>query len=267
MPVPSPSIPAVETVDVRGTAVVIEHHGDGDRVVVVHGEDGTLFLEPFLAALAAHVRVTVVHLPGWGVSPHDDDVQDVDDLAVLVDDFVTAHAPGAAVVGVSMGAWVVAHAAAVHGRDFGRVALVAPVGIKTVPRDERSYVDLWATSDAALRDALYADPRRAPDLADAGDDLFVRLAHAHEAVARHAWEPYLHDPKLARRLRRITVPTLVVQGAADRFVLEPDFATRWVERIGDNGRLATIDGAGHRVEEEAPEQLANVIATFLATPA
>jgi pimeloyl-ACP methyl ester carboxylesterase len=267
----SPSTPvaaAVETVVVDGVAVAVEHLGAGPAtIVVVHGEDGTVFLDPFLTALAARHRVAVVHLPGWGVTPPDERVQGVDDLALLVDDYVTQHAPHAAVVGLSFGAWVVAHAAAVHGTAFGRIALVSPVGIKTVARDERSYVDIWASSDEALRAALYGDSARAPDLASADDDVFVRLAHANEAVARHAWEPYLHDPKLARRLHRIAIPALVVTGTADRFVLEPGFGGRWVERIGANARHVAVDGAGHRVEEEMPAELAQIITDFLATPA
>jgi pimeloyl-ACP methyl ester carboxylesterase len=265
MSAPSSSAPTVDTVDVDGVALAVEHHGAGTAtVVVVHGEDGTVFLEPFVRELATGHRVVVLHLPGWGVSPPDDAMQGIDDLALLLDDYVTVHAPGAAVVGISLGAWVVAHAAAVHGRGFGEVALVSPVGIKTVARDERSYVDLWASSDDELRSALYGDVSRAPDLATADDEVFLRLAHAHEAVARHGWEPYLHDPKLARRLRRLDMPTLVVTGRADRFVLEPDFGDRWVQRIGPNARHVRIDAAGHRVEEEFPARLAEVIAEFLA---
>jgi pimeloyl-ACP methyl ester carboxylesterase len=268
MPTPSPSAASVGTVDIDGVALAVEHHGAGaGSVVVVHGEDGTVFLDPFVDALAERHRVVVVHLPGWGVSPPDDTMQGVDDLALLLDDFVVEHAQGASVLGISFGAWVVAHAAAVHGAAFGTIALVSPVGIKTVARDERSYVDIWASSDEALRAALYGDVTRAPDLAAAADDVFVRLAHANEAVARHGWEPYLHDPKLSRRLHRIEVPTLVVTGAADRFVLEPGFGERWVERIGPNARHVAIDGAGHRVEEEMPVQLAEIITDFLATAA
>jgi pimeloyl-ACP methyl ester carboxylesterase len=267
MSTPSPSALPVDTVVVGGIALAVEHHGAGPgTVVVVHGEDGTVFLDPFVTALAATQRVVVVHLPGWGVSPPDETVTGVDDLAMVLDDYVMDHAPGADVVGISFGAWVVAHAAAVHGTGFGKVALVAPVGIKTVARDERSYVDLWANSDVALRDALYGDGSRAPDLTTAADETFLRLAHANEAVARHAWEPYLHDPKLAHRLRRLEVPTLVVTGRDDRFVLEPQFGERWVERIGPNAQHVVVDGAGHRVEEEAPTQLAEIITGFLAAP-
>jgi pimeloyl-ACP methyl ester carboxylesterase len=266
MSTPSPSAPTVDTIDVGGIALAVEHHGTGHAVVVVHGEDGTVFLDPFVRALATDHRVVVVHLPGWGVSPPHETMQGVDDLALLLDDYVTDHAPGASVVGISIGAWVVAHAAVVQGTGFTKVALVSPVGIKSVARDERSYVDIWASSDDALRRALYGDTSRAPDLATADDDVFIRLAHANEAVARHAWEPYLHDPKLAHRLRRLAVPTLIVTGRDDRFVLEPAFGERWVERIGANAHHVAVDGVGHRVEEEAPAHLAAIITDFLTAP-
>ncbi|HEX7097246.1 MAG TPA: alpha/beta fold hydrolase [Acidimicrobiales bacterium] len=255
-----------EHVSVHGIHVVVDRRGTGERVVVVHGEDGALFLDPFLDALAAEQReVCLLHLPGWGVSEPNRSIEGVDDLALLLLDYLEMeHAPAAQVVAISFGAWVAAHAAVLASHRFAKLALVAPVGIKTAGREERSFVDIWATSSDELRASLYGDVSRAPDLRLLDDDAFLRLAYANEAVARHAWEPYLHDPKLARRLYRITTPTLVITGKADRFVLEPDYGQRWVERLGGPARAVELDGVGHRIEEESPNELASLIGDFLA---
>jgi pimeloyl-ACP methyl ester carboxylesterase len=247
--------------------LTVELRGAGPDVVLVHGEDGVLFLEPFLDSLAATCTVHLVHLPGWGVTAHPAWCTGVDDLAVLLLDHLETLGRPVTVVGLSLGAWVVADAATRDRTRFAGVVLVAPVGIKTLARDERSYVDLWATDPDVLRGLLYGAPDRAPDLTALDGDAFLALARAQEAVARYAWEPYLHDPKLARRLRRIAVPTLVVTGSDDRFVLEPASADRWVERLGGTARAVVLDGAGHRVEEEEPVQLAALVGEFAAASA
>ena len=73
----------------------------------------------------------------------------------------------------------------------------------------------------------------------------------------------MHNPQLHHRLARITVPTLVVGGSADRFVLEPDYIHTFAQAIGPNAETAIIDGAGHRIEEEAPAALADAISAFV----
>ena len=103
------------------------------------------------------------------------------------------------------------------------MVLVSPLGVKLGGRSERTFVDLYATAPADVRACLYGDPSRAPDQSALGDDEFLELAVAEEAVARYGWEPYLHNPQLRYRLARIGRPTLVVAGSADRFVLAPGY--------------------------------------------
>ena len=257
----------VDEVSLASGAISVERSGHGPPVILVHGEDGSLFLKPFIDALSASAEVHLIHLPGWGVTPGSSDIEGVDDLALVLSDYARSQfsAP-TPVIGLSLGAWVTAEAAVFGPGLFSKIVLVSPVGIKTSARDERSYVDLWATDPVALRDCLYGDAERVPDLRELGDDEFLRLAHATEAVARHGWAPYLHDPKLARRLVRLTSPTLIVTGTDDRFVLEPEFGERWAERVAGPSEHVALEGVGHRAEEEAPDELAATIHRFLGPP-
>lgn len=251
--------PSGELIDVPGARLVVEEHGAGDPIVVVHGDDGVVHLSPFVDQLAERHLVRLVHLPGWGVSELPRHVRSVADLAHAVLGLLDREERLVPLVGLSFGGWVAAEAAAWCDRALSTLVLVSPLGLRSGPPDQRSFVDVFASSREEVRAATYADPDRAPDLAALDDDGFLRLAHAQEAVARFGWAPYLNDPQLGPRLGRVRVPSLVVTGAADRFVLEPDYPAEWLERLGGPSRHVALDGVGHRPEEEAPDRLAAAI--------
>jgi pimeloyl-ACP methyl ester carboxylesterase len=98
-------------------------------------------------------------------------------------------------------------------------------------------------------------------------DVYLELARAEEALARFSWSPYLHDPGLAHRLRRVTAPGLVVMGDEDSLVLNPDFFRKYAALVGGGAELRCVGGAGHRVEEERPAELADLLVKFVASSA
>jgi pimeloyl-ACP methyl ester carboxylesterase len=78
----------------------------------------------------------------------------------------------------------------------------------------------------------------------------------------------MHDPKLPHWLRRIHAPTMLVHGARDHFALLPEFYERYAALIGKDGaRVEQLDGIGHRVEEEAPARLADLVVTHVGAGA
>ena len=81
------------------------------------------------------------------------------------------------------------------------------------------------------------------------------------ATARLGWDPYLHNPKLRGRLRRITAPTLIVAGAEDGLVPLAYAETFAAEIPG--ARLEVIEGAAHWLPFEKPDELAALVRSFL----
>jgi pimeloyl-ACP methyl ester carboxylesterase len=242
--------------------------GSGPPLLFLHGEDGLLFCRPLLERLSEHFTVTAPSHPGWGASKRPSTVTTIDDIAYGYLDqllLLTEQPDPVTVVGVSVGAWIAAEVATKNTAGIARLVLAAPVGIKLGGREDRAFVDLYASSQTEITAALYGDTARAKDLKTLDDDGFHELARAEEAVARFAWEPYMHNPKLPHRLHRIDVPTLVVGGDRDRFVLEEGYVNAWAELIGDNARAVTVAGAGHRLDEEAPEDLAGLVHEFAMT--
>jgi pimeloyl-ACP methyl ester carboxylesterase len=77
------------------------------------------------------------------------------------------------------------------------------------------------------------------------------------ATARLAWDPYLHDPKLRKRLHRVTAPTLVVRGKQDTLIPRAHAETYVAEIPG--ARLVEVDGAAHLLAIEKPAELAALV--------
>lgn len=247
--------------DVGDVSLELIEAGDGPALLFLHGEDGLRWSEPVLDALSGHFRVYAPHHPGWGGTTRPPYVTDVRDLAGVYAEYVEEHLPQpVVVVGCSFGGWVAAQLAVVTRAALGGLVLVAPTGVKLGTREERDFADLYMAAFEEIPQILYGDPSHAPDLSDLADEDYLYLATAQEATARYCWKPYMHDPKLAHWLRRVRAPTMLVHGAQDHFALLPQFYERYAALIGTGGaRVEQLDGIGHRVEEEAPARLADLV--------
>jgi pimeloyl-ACP methyl ester carboxylesterase len=79
---------------------------------------------------------------------------------------------------------------------------------------------------------------------------------------RIAWKPYMYNPSLPHLLGSVRAPSLVVWGSRDR-VVPRDCGEQYARALG-RGRLATVEGAGHFVEMEQPDALAELVTRFAA---
>ena len=87
------------------------------------------------------------------------------------------------------------------------------------------------------------------------------MLKAREATARVGWNPYMHDPRLAERLYRITAPTLVVWGDDDQLV-PLAHGEVWAKGIR-GAKLVTIPRAGHSSPVEEPALVTAATERFL----
>ena len=89
----------------------------------------------------------------------------------------------------------------------------------------------------------------------------VEQLRSLEAAARLLW-PF-GDRGLAKRLHRISAPTLLVWGSEDRIV-PASYAKRFAAGIKGRTRVRSIPNAGHRADFDAPEALAKAVLGFVA---
>jgi pimeloyl-ACP methyl ester carboxylesterase len=78
----------------------------------------------------------------------------------------------------------------------------------------------------------------------------------------YGWQPYLHNPALLDRLHRVRRPSLVITGGQDGFVLAEDHVSTLCAALGGKVEQLVVLDAGHQLEEQRPDELAEHVARF-----
>jgi pimeloyl-ACP methyl ester carboxylesterase len=249
--------PAVQArmIDVAGTPVAMRRKGEGDPLLFLHGAGFTGHWLPFHEALAQGADVLAPEHIGFGETPFQEWLEGVDDLAFLYDDLRRQEGIDKLdVVGFSLGGWIAAEYAVLFPDSVRSLTLIVPVGLRVAGKP---VADIFAMTPEEQFATFFNDPTNAlpyaPDLEDV--DTVVRLYDEASTLARLMWNPRF-DPKLERRLRRATMPALVIGGDPDRAVPD-EMADLYAERL-PAGRLERVAGAGHMVIVEQPERVAQL---------
>ena len=136
---------------------------------------------------------------------------------------------------------------------FGKLVLVAPVGVKTGRRTSSTF----PTSSPCRRRTWSGSVPR-PQKGRLDRRALTTRAHViarnRETLALLVWEPWMHNPKLKHRLHRLTMPTLFLRGESDG-LLRRTISTRYAKLV-PNARIETIAKAGHAPQVEQPEAFA-----------
>jgi pimeloyl-ACP methyl ester carboxylesterase len=146
-----------------------------------------------------------------------------------------------------------------RGAGMEQLVLIGPMGIKP----ETGYIfDQFivstgsyarqAFSDPAVFDALYGE--------DPTFDQLESWETDREMTSRVAWKPYMYNATLPRLLAGVREPALIVTGEEDRIV--PVECSELYQKSLPNAALKTIPGAGHAVELEKPETVAELVSAF-----
>jgi pimeloyl-ACP methyl ester carboxylesterase len=191
-------------------------------------------------------------------------VEAIDDLVYHYIDVIDALGLGRPhVVGASFGGWIAAELAVHSPHRVGSLALLSAAGLR-IP--EHPVTDLFLLPPDKLVTTLFHDPPPPPPvpLPGATPDLDVIIAAYREAtsLARFCWAPFLNNPKLERRLRRITAPTLAAAPSDDRLI-PVEHAKRYAERI-PNATYAEVADCGHAMYFERPAEFAELVAGHLS---
>jgi pimeloyl-ACP methyl ester carboxylesterase len=254
--------PAGQHLQLASGRVHLLRGGEGEPLLFLHAAGGAGRWHEFHRLLARGFEVFAPDHPGFGGSDEFADVEAVDDLVYHYLDVLDALGLDRPhVVGGSFGGWIAAELAVAAPHRVGSLVLLSPAGLRL---PEHPVADLFLMSPGQLAATLFDDPAKAAELFPAEPDLDFVLASYRDlsALARFSWVPFLSNPKLERRLHRISAPTLVVAPSGDRLI-PAAHARRYAERI-PGARLTEVGDCGHAMYFERPAEFADITTAFLA---
>lgn len=250
--------------------------GRGDPVVLLHGGEfgvsADLGWENNIAALAEHYRVLALDMLGFGQSAKVIDFNDGRGMRIRhiarfceVVGVSSAHFVGNSMGAVNLFVDATSESPVLPARSFAMIC-----GGGEIQRNEHSAAlyDYDATLPGMRRivEALFYDSAY-PD-----DDAYVQRRY-ESSIAPGAWEalaaarfrrPGLEPPPLPSSKRaydRIAVPTIVVEGAADKLL--PDGWAAEIAKQIQGARSAVIERAGHCPQIEQPDAVNELLLDFL----
>jgi pimeloyl-ACP methyl ester carboxylesterase len=263
------------TADCHGARVNYVQMGEGPPLVLVHGLSGCWqnWLEniPYLARTRT---VVAIDLPGFGRSDLPGEDVSIPGYGRFLEAFMTAVGiERAALAGSSMGGLIAAQTAASVGERIERLILVSAPGLgrpQRLPAD----VDLGRPFIARLapyaRFGAYVGALRRLALARlVTHPELIRKEIVHECAAG------MGKPGVQAALRsiltydfrphvgKITAPTLLIWGGADR-VVPPPVADRYLRAIPDARKVMLAD-TGHAPMLERPVFFNQLVSEFIGS--
>jgi pimeloyl-ACP methyl ester carboxylesterase len=250
----------------KGARCRVLEAGSGTPVVFFHGAGGLLADNPFLDRLAARYHVFAPELPGYGESTGDELLEDMLDFTLHGWDVIDALGlTKPHLIGHSMGGMIAAEMAAVAPRDLDRLVLAGAAGLWL---DEHPIPDIFALLPGQLVELLFQHPAKGQALLTGGADFsdvevfkaFYLAQQRRLAMAGKILFP-IPNRRVAKRLYRVTAPTLVLWGGADKLIAPP-YARRW-GRLIPGATVEMVPDAGHMLPYEQPEAFVAAVCRFL----
>lgn len=254
-PISEPSKPAAER-----TAVIFLHFWGGS-------ESTWAQVNALVATTCPTIRID---FRGWGNSIGPDDEMEYSTIKLAQDiENIVRHLDlrSYIMVGHSMGAKV---AQAVAGRKVndGLVGLVlacpappTPLNLSREMRDQQIHAyDNAQNAEFVTRRVLTSKQLPIHIVQSTVNDMLKA-----SRFAKRAWPEYAMGEDILELAKSIQVPVLVI--AAGKDIVEP--ASRVRAEVCANipsARLITIDDSGHLMPLEAPEEMAEIIISFLSNP-
>lgn len=265
------------TVEVDGRQVQLLEAGQGEPLLYLHGfadvHGSFAGWQPFHELLARRFRLIAPAHPGCAESTGMTDMDTVEDAVFHYVELADALGlKEFALAGTCIGGWIAAELAVRYPERVRKLALIDATGLHVPGSPIADLFMLSLSRDGGkhddMRQLLFADSKAQlarelfPDVRAGIEDELLRYK-ALTFAGRIGWHPpYLYDPKLRGRLRRVICPTLVVWGEHDRLV-PLAHAHAYSEGIG-GARLHVLPGSGHSPHLEQPGDTAALLLDFLA---
>ncbi len=245
---------------INGVRARVLKGGSGPDLLYFHGAGGGGGWLPHHALLAEHFTVYAPDHPGWGESDSPEWMDTIQDYVLHYEGLTKALGVNHPVlIGHSLGGWMAAEFAIAYPDRIDALVLMNAAGL---PFDNASLEDevvpnFFAAAsrggpefakmlfyDQAIASAYFPAVQTPEDI--------LRRYREQTSTARIVWHTWF-EPKLERRLARITAPTLILWGAHDGLI-PVSFARRYAEAI-PGAKLQILNDCAHMIPVENPVAL------------
>lgn len=270
-----------------GVRLRVAESGDpaAPPVLLLHGWGASLYMWRgwFAPLAAAGYRAIAVDLVGHGLSdkPAESGTYRLDRQVVMLRELLDVERLDRVdVVAQSMAGTIAIELALAREPRLARIALVNPalfgrvrlqrlaraVSPSPVDRVLHRLVGRWIVARAHR--LVYGDPSL---ISERDEDEY--WAPSQFPSYAHAMRRLLHEftwtrapvDRMASRLRGLSMPVLVVLGTLDRLVREARPYVSALAKAGVPLVVREIEGGGHAVNEERPEEVVSLVLDFLRT--
>lgn len=256
-----------KTVPVRGDKFNIQlvEGGAGSNLLYLHGAGSFSGWTPFLEGLAQRHHVYAPAHPGVARSEGLEHLDDLWDLVLFYEELMQALGlEQTDVIGHCYGGMLAAELAAHRPDRVRRLVLVGSLGLWL---EEAPIADFFIFTLSERAKALWYDP--SSDAAKATlaqpEDPAARMeadlarTQTLAAIGKFIWP--IPERGLAKRIHRITMPTLLLWGDSDSVV--PPAYGKAFEQLLPNASLKVIKQCGHLPQQERPEEFLDAVLGFL----
>jgi pimeloyl-ACP methyl ester carboxylesterase len=252
---------ASQTLDLGdGLTVTFTEQGDrtkGRAALVLHGGAGPRSVAGLASTLAENAYVLTPIHAGFDGTPRPDWHDSVADLATDYLDLLDhLDLRDVLVLGSSIGGWIAAEMALrdTHNR-IGGVVLLNAVGINA----DTPIVDTQTITPAELGRLSFVNPALRPDFSTLDETQLAAVAANRKTLEVYAGTD-MYDPKLRRRLHRVTVPVRIIWGEQDG-IAPLDYGRAFAESF-PSADFHPIADAAHFPHIEQPEATMAAIDAF-----
>jgi pimeloyl-ACP methyl ester carboxylesterase len=241
----------------------VERRGRGRPLLVLYGEDALELDAPVTAELARDHELIIPSPPGFGRSERPDWIESPDDISYIYLDLLERlNIEKLPAIGFSFGGWLALEMATKDDGLFSKLVLVDPYGVKIGGPMDRDIEDVWNIHPEKVAALKWFDAGKGKrDFTAMPESELTVIARNNESFARFCWDPCLHNPKLARRLHRVRLPTLFVWGENDGIVT-PNYGKAY-SRMIPGAEFSVIAKAGHYPHLEQPDEFMRLVRGFL----
>jgi pimeloyl-ACP methyl ester carboxylesterase len=271
---------AVQTVQSDGLSLAYREQGSGPPVLLLHGWPTSSFLwRDVMPAIARENRVLALDLPGFGASDKPlGERYDFELFERAIDGFLASLKIDKLALAVhDLGGPVGLHWALHRPERVTKIALLNTLVypdfseavlafIKACTEPElRDQLTSPQGLEAAMRLGLAQDANLTDEVLEA-----VREPFASEDARRALADAGIGLPvdsfeEIARLLPSVRVPVRIVYGERDRILPDVAQTMERVKRDMPQAEVTALPDCGHFLQEEAPQQIGELLARFFVT--